>query len=149
MIEGVQVIPLRKIPDERGAVMHMLRADDPHFEQFGEIYFSVVYPWAIKAWHLHKKMTLNYAVVSGMIKLVLYDSRENSVTKGSVQELFVGEDNYVLVKIPPLIYNGFKGIGIKQAIVANCASHPHDPGEILRISPFAKEIPYDWNIRHG
>jgi len=129
--------------------MHMLRADDPQFEQFGEIYFSMVYPGAIKAWHLHTKMTLNYAVVVGMVKLVLYDPRPSSPTKGEVQELFLGEENYARVKIPPGIYNGFKGVGTIPAIVANCATIPHDPQEILRLDPYSKEIPYDWDIRHG
>jgi dTDP-4-dehydrorhamnose 3,5-epimerase len=86
MIEGVLIHPLRKIPDERGVVMHMLRCDDPHFERFGEIYFSVVYPGVVKGWHVHSRMTLNYAVVSGVIKLVLYDDRADSPTRGEVQE---------------------------------------------------------------
>lgn len=149
LIEGVNIIPLRQIPDERGKVMHMLRADDPHFEGFGEIYFSVVYPGIIKGWHLHKRMTLNYAVISGMIKLVLYDPREDSPTKEEIQELFIGEDNYVLAQIPAGIWNGFKGIGAKPAIVANCATTPHDPDEIIRLNPFTKDIPYDWGLKHG
>jgi len=149
MIEGVLVYPLGQIPDERGKVMHMLRRDDPHFEQFGEIYFSIVYPGAIKAWHLHKSMTLNYAVVHGMIKLVLYDDRKESPTRGKLQELFIGESNYVLVRIPPNIWNGFKGIGTVPAIVANCATLPHDPDEIIRMSPFDPTISYDWGLRHG
>jgi len=148
MIEGVLVKPLRQIPDERGKIMHMMRVDDDNFENFGEIYFSVVYPSVIKGWHLHTKMTLNYAVVSGMIKLVLYDAREQSPTKGELQELYLGEDNYVLVKIPPGIYNGFKGIGIKPAIVANCSDIPHDPEEIHRMDPFTNDIPYDWDLKH-
>lgn len=148
MIEGVLVKPLRQIPDERGKIMHMMRVDDSHFEKFGEIYFSVVYPDVIKGWHLHTKMTLNYAVVSGMIKLVLYDAREESPTKGELQELYLGEDNYALVKIPPGIYNGFKGIGIKPAIVANCSDIPHDPEEIQRNDPFSNDIPYDWELKH-
>lgn len=148
MISGVKILLLKQLPDERGKIMHMLRCDDPHFEQFGEIYFSVVYPGVIKGWHIHTKMTLNYAVVSGMIKLVLYDPREDSPTKGQIQEIFMGEDNYVLVKIPPEVYNGFKGIGVKPAIVANCATIPHDPEEIKKRAPFSKEIPYDWDLRH-
>jgi len=147
MISGVLVLPLKRIPDERGMVMHMLRNDDAHFERFGEIYFSAVYPGAVKAWHLHTKMALNYAVVTGMIKLVLYDSREDSPTRGKIQELFVGEDNYVLVRIPKGVYNGFKGIGNKMAIVANCATIPHDPSEIIRVDPFDNDIPYDWEIK--
>ncbi len=148
MIEGVGIYPLRQIPDERGKIMHMLRADDPHFERFGEIYFSMVYPGVVKGWHLHKVMTLNYAVISGMIKLVLYDDRENSPSRGNLMELFIGDSNYVLVRIPPGVWNGFKGIGTVPAIVANCASHPHDPDEIMRMDPFGKDIPYDWSLRH-
>jgi len=149
MIDGVVITPLRQIPDERGKIMHMLRADDPLFERFGEIYFSMVYPGAIKAWHLHTKMTLNYAVVAGMVKLVLYDPRPSSPTKGKVQEIFLGEQNYVRVKIPPGIYNGFKGVGAIPAIVANCSTIPHDPAEIQRLDPFSKDIPYNWDLRHG
>ena len=149
MIEGVQVIPLKQFPDERGKVMHMLRADAPHFEQFGEIYFSVVYPGVVKGWHIHREMTLNYAVVSGMIKLVLYDPREGSTTGGEIQEIFMGEDNYVLVKIPSGVYNGFKGIGGQPAIVANCATIPYSPDAISRLDPFSNEIPYDWGLKHG
>ena len=149
MIDGVLVHPLRQIPDERGKIMHMLRCDNPHFEQFGEIYFSVVYPGVVKGWHLHKRMTLNYACIMGMIKLVLYDEREGSLTRGELQELFIGESNYVLVRIPPGVWNGFKGIGAGPAIVANCATQPHDPEEIVRVDPFDSHIPYDWSLKHG
>lgn len=149
MIEGVQVRLLRQIPDERGKIMHMLRRDDPHFQRFGEIYFSMVYPGAIKAWHLHKRMTLNYAVVVGMIKLVLYDARRRSPTSRQLMELFVGESHYALVTIPPGVWNGFKGIGAAAALVANCATAPHDPREIVRLDPFSPEIPYDWSLKHG
>jgi dTDP-4-dehydrorhamnose 3,5-epimerase len=148
MINGVIVTPLRQLLDERGKVMHMLRADSPGFQQFGEIYFSCVYPGAIKAWHIHKAMTLNYAVPHGQIKFVLYDDRLASSTRGELQEIFLGPDNYCLVTVPPMVWNGFKGIGVEAAIVANCASIPHDPDEIERKSAFDPSIPYDWNIKH-
>lgn len=148
MIKGVRVTPLKQILDERGKVMHMLRCDADGFEQFGEIYFSCVYPNVIKAWHIHKRMTLNYAVPHGHIKLVLYDDRPDSPTKGQIQEIFLGPDNYCLVTIPPLVWNGFKGIGNEMAIVANCASIPHDPEEIERRDPFDPSIPYSWEIKH-
>jgi len=148
MIEGVLIIPLKKIPDERGMVMHMLRRDDPHFEQFGEMYFSVVYPGVVKGWHLHTLMTLNYAVVLGMIKLVLYDEREQSPTRNEIQELFIGDANYNLVRIPPGVWNGMKGVGTQPAILANCATIPHDPDEIRRLDPLNNRIPYDWSLKH-
>jgi dTDP-4-dehydrorhamnose 3,5-epimerase len=148
VIEGVAVSPLKQIPDERGKVMHMLREDSPVFSRFGEIYFSATHSGAIKAWHLHKWMTLNYAVIYGEIKFVLYDDRPDSPTRGNIQELFLSPENYCLVTVPPRIWNGFKGVGDKSAIVANCATRPPDPAELERRSPFDDSIPYDWGIRH-
>ncbi|MFN0118599.1 MAG: dTDP-4-dehydrorhamnose 3,5-epimerase family protein [Elusimicrobiota bacterium] len=149
VIDGVILTPLKQICDERGKIMHMLRNDSPSFESFGEIYFSVVNPGAIKAWHIHKKMTLNYAVVSGMIKLVLFDDRKNSKTNGTLMEIFLGPENYQLVTIPPFVWNGFKGVSVNPSIVANCSTIPHDPEEISRLDPFENHIPYDWSIKHG
>jgi len=149
VIDGVKVIPLRTILDERGMVRHMLRRTDPHFSEFGEIYFSVIFPGAIKAWHRHREMELNYAVVSGNIKLVLHDGRKGSPTRGETQEIFMGEDNYVLVKVPPGVVNGFAAVGNERAIVANCASLPHDPAEIERIDPFDPAIGYTWDRKYG
>jgi dTDP-4-dehydrorhamnose 3,5-epimerase len=149
MIEGVEIRPLRQILDERGKVMHMLRASDPHFRAFGEIYFSAVDPGAVKAWHLHKRMVLNYAVPVGKVKLVLFDDRAESPTKGQTAELFLGPDNYQLVTIPARVWNGFKGVGTETALVANCTTIPHDPDEIERADPVTGGIPYDWEIRHG
>ena len=148
MIDGVIIHPLKQIPDERGKIMHMLKSTDPHFEKFGEIYFSCVYPGVVKGWHRHSRMTLNYAVVTGLIKMVLYDDREGSPTHGQVEEIFLGESNYALLKVPPMVWNGFKGVGVQPAIVANCATIPHDPKEIERVDPFTPAIPYDWNIKH-
>jgi dTDP-4-dehydrorhamnose 3,5-epimerase len=150
MIADVTIHPLRQIPDERGKVMHMLRASDPHFQGFGEIYFSMVFPGVIKGWHLHKRMVINYAVPVGRIKLVLHDPREGSPTRGQVHELFLGEDNYALVQVPPGVWNGFKGIGVGPALVANCATIVHDPDEVVRLDPLHNDvIPYNWDLRHA
>ena len=149
MIEGVKIIPLRQIADERGKIMHMMKATDPHFIRFGEIYFSCAWPGVVKAWHMHRTMTVNNAVLSGRAKLVLYDLRDQSPTHGELQELFLGEDHYVLAQIPPGIANGYKAFGDKMVILANCATDPHDPNEMVRMDPFTTEIPYDWALRHG
>lgn len=147
-IEGAQVIPLRRFPDERGTISHMLRRTDPHFKEFGEIYFSSIYPGVIKGWHRHREMTLNYACIVGRIKLVLYDDRDGSPTRGNLLEIFLGEDNYSLVIIPPGVWNGFKGMSAPHALVANCATHPHDPSRSDRMDPFTHQIPYDWAVKH-
>jgi len=146
MIEGVKIIDLKKIPDERGTIFHMLRSSDPHFSNFGEIYFSKIYKDAIKGWHTHREITLHYCCVIGMIKLVLFDARKNSSTYGKVMELFIGEDNYKLVIIPVGVCNGHKGI-TDFALLASCPDIPHDKlkaGEMERIDPHHNDIPYNW-----
>lgn len=148
MIDGVKITQLKQILDERGKIMHMLRSDAENFNGFGEIYFSCIYPDAIKGWHIHKEMVLNYAVPYGNIKFVLYDDRPTSPTRGALQEVFLGPDNYCLVTVPPMVWNGFKGIGQEMAIVANCASIPHRADEIERLDPFDSSIGYNWNIKH-
>jgi dTDP-4-dehydrorhamnose 3,5-epimerase len=126
--------------------MHMLRADAPHFVKFGEVYFAVGYPGVIRGWHEHTLQTQNYAVIQGMIKLVLFDNRETSPTFREVMELFIGEDNYQLVTIPVGVINGYKIIGSTPAIVANCSDLPHTPDEMKRYDPFGDKIPYKWDI---
>jgi dTDP-4-dehydrorhamnose 3,5-epimerase len=149
MIDGVKIRQLRIIPDERGKILSMLRNDEGHFKKFGEIYFSEIYPGVVKGWHIHERMTLNYAVVTGSIKLVLYDGRDGSSTKGEVQEIFLGRENYKLITIPPNVWNGFKCISTDPAIVANCSDIPHDPQEISRVDPHNNDIPYDWARKDG
>lgn len=149
MIVGVTIVPLRQVVDERGKIMQMLKATDPHFLGFGEIYFSCSWPGTIKAWHVHTSMTINNAVICGHAKLVLYDLRPGSATHGEVQEIFLGEDNYCLVQIPPGIANGYKAYGDRMVIMANCATEGHRPEEMRRLPPFTSEIPYDWSLRHG
>ena len=147
MIEGVKINKKKQFIDERGKIMHMLKVTDKEFINFGEIYFSYTYPGAIKAWHKHKEMTLTYAAVSGKIKLVLFDDRIESPTKGKIEEIFLSDEEYFTVTIPPLIWNGFKSIENKPAIIANCADIPHSEDEIERIEFNDPFIPYEWDMK--
>lgn len=143
-IAGVHVVPQRRIPDDRGTVHRMLRSTDPHFRGFGEIYFSSVREGVIKAWKNHRRVTVNYACVHGRVKVVLWDGREDSATGGGLMEIFLGPDNHSLVVIPPGVWNGFQGRSSPRAIVANCATEPHDPGEFRRLPPDDPAVPYEW-----
>lgn len=147
-IHDMQVIPLRRIPDERGTIYHMLKVTDPHFVRFGEIYFSSIHPGSVKGWHRHREMTLNYACVVGRVKVVAYDPRPDSPTFGHLHEAFIGPDSHHLVVIPPGLWNGFKGMGDQTAVVANCCTHSHDPTLSERMDPIDSPIPYSWNVRN-
>jgi dTDP-4-dehydrorhamnose 3,5-epimerase len=147
VIDGVVIAPLRRIPDERGSIAHMLKCSDPHFRGFGEIYFSSVHPGVVKGWHRHDPAVLNYACIAGSIKLVLFDERDGSPTRGELMQLFLGVDDYRLVQIPPLVWNGFKAVGPATAVVANCCTHEHGAFRSERLDPFDNHIPYDWAAR--
>ncbi|MCQ2014184.1 dTDP-4-dehydrorhamnose 3,5-epimerase family protein [Clostridium butyricum] len=148
MIDGVIIKPLKRICDDRGTIMKMQESTDCEFVGFGEIYFSTIYPGVVKGWHLHKKTILNYCVISGMIKLVLYDNRDESKTKGQLMEIVMGDENYCLVQIPVNIWNGFKCVGNKTAIVADLTDLPHDPNDMVRLDPINNNIiEYDWSLR--
>ncbi|NLI97236.1 dTDP-4-dehydrorhamnose 3,5-epimerase [bacterium] len=150
-IEGVQIKALKVIPDERGWLMEILRSDDFFFEKFGQAYLSVVYPDAIKGWHYHHIQRDNLCVIRGMAKLVMYDSRPESSTKGNLMELFVGDRNALLVSIPPGVAHGMKGIGTEPAFFINIPTelYNYDEPDEFRINPHSGEIPYDWSKRDG
>jgi len=139
------------IPDERGRLMELLRADDELFIKFGQVYMTTVYPGVVKAWHYHKKQYDNFVAVRGMIKLVLYDAREDSPTRGEINEFFIGDWNPQLVQIPPGVYHGFKCISETEAIVINIPTEVYDyaqPDE-YRLDPHKGGIPYDWARKDG
>jgi dTDP-4-dehydrorhamnose 3,5-epimerase len=144
-IEGVLISVLKQIEDERGAVLHMLRSDSPIFTEFGEIYFSLVNKGVVKAWKRHKVMTQRIAVPIGRIRLVLFDNRTKSATKGVVEEIILGRpDQYYLICIPPLLWYGFQGISESPALLVNCSDIPHDTKESERLSVLNDHISYSW-----
>ena len=143
-IDGIIIKKLKRFTDERGIVMHIMKSTDEEFKGFGEVYCSSIYPGVVKGWHFHEKITLNYVVLKGMIKFVLFDDRENSPTKGVIQEIFIGDHNYVRVTVPPGIWSGFKCIGTEPAMVCNVIDSPHDETEVRRRDPHNNHLPYDW-----
>jgi dTDP-4-dehydrorhamnose 3,5-epimerase len=151
MINGVMVKKLKVIPDERGRLMEILRADDEMFSNFGQVYMTAAYPGVVKGWHYHKKQFDNMAVVKGMMKIVLYDGRQDAATYGEINEIFAGDHNPVLVHIPPFVYHGFKCISTEEALVVNVPSESYnyqEPDE-FRLPPHGSDIPYSWDRKDG
>ncbi len=150
-IDGVQVKPLKAHCDERGRLMEVLRADDAVFMKFGQVYITTAYPGVVKAWHYHKRQTDHFTCLRGMVKLVLYDPRKGSPTKGGVNEFFIGPHSPMLVRIPPGVYHGFKAIDVDESIMLNIPTEPYrasDPDE-YRLPAHTKKIPYDWARQDG
>lgn len=144
-IDGALLLDLKVIPTDGGPVMHMLRPSSPLFMGFGELYFSEVFVGAVKAWKQHSLQTQHFSVPVGQLKVVLFDDREGSGTKGKVVELVLGRpDTYRLLRIPPLVWYGFTAVGTSPALICNCADIPHDPAESIRKAADDPSIPYSW-----
>lgn len=151
LIEGVVFKKLRVIPDERGRLMEMLRYDDEIFEKFGQAYMTTAYPGVVKAWHHHKLQDDLFVVVMGMMKVVLFDGRRNSSTKGRINEFFMGVHNPSILKIPKGVMHGFKCISEEEALVINFPTELYnykEPDE-YRLPPHTDQIPYDWERKDG
>ena len=155
MIEGVATKKLRLLVDERGWLMEILRNDWDVFDRFGQVYVTAAYPNVVKAWHMHKKQTDHVVCVKGLVKLVLYDGRDETKTKGEINEFVIGEKNPLLVKIPPEVWHGFKALSEETALVVNVPTelYNYDKPDEYRLPPDTKEIPYDWKLapwlKHG
>jgi len=151
MIEGAVTKKLNLIPDERGRLMEILRRDDEIFIEFGQVYLTTTYPGVVKAWHFHKGQDDFITCVKGMLKLVLYDAREGSKTKGEVNEFFIGDFNPLVVRVPRMVYHGWKCVSLEEALVINVPTEPYNrktPDE-HRIDPHHNDIPYAWDRKDG
>jgi dTDP-4-dehydrorhamnose 3,5-epimerase len=151
MITDVRTKTLRVIPDERGRLMEILRADDDLFLKFGQVYVTTTYPQVVKGWHYHKIQTDHIVAIQGMIKLVLYDSRKGSPTEGEINEFFIGIHNPLLVCVPREIYHGWKCVSEDEAIVINIPTevYSYQSPDEYRLPPHGKDIPYDWSRKDG
>lgn len=149
MIHGAKIVPLTAHADERGYLMEILRESDPFFARFGQVYVSRNYPGVIRAWHYHTKQTDLWCVVSGMIKAVMYDIREDSPTKGEVQEVFLGDDHRALLVIPVGVAHGYKTVGQEASLLLNFTDvlyNREEPDE-YRLPYDSPDVPYQWDIR--
>jgi dTDP-4-dehydrorhamnose 3,5-epimerase len=144
MIEGLNVKTLKVIPDNRGRLMEILRVSETRVQP-QQVYLTTAYENIVKDkeyFHMHKNQTDFFCCVKGKIKLVLVDVREDSKTKGEINELEIGEENFSLVTIPKGVLHAFKSLK-GEAIIINCIDNEYNrehPDEI-RI----KNRYYDWD----
>ena len=151
LIDGVMIKRLKVTPDERGRLMEVIRADDEIFSKFGQVYVTTAYPGVVKAWHHHNYQDDHFAVLKGMMKIVLYDGREDSPTHGEINEFFLGEHNNAVIRIPKRVIHGFKFISDTEAMVMNLTTEPYnyDNPDEHRLDPHSNQINYDWSRKDG
>ena len=139
--------PLKVIPDERGRLLEILREDDSVFERFGQVYVTTAHPGIVKAWHYHKLQADHWVCLVGRALVGLYDPREDSPTRGWVNEFVLTPEDPFLLKIPVLVYHGFKGWDPDcETMIMNIPTVPYNysqPDE-YRVDPYDPSIPFDW-----
>lgn len=140
IIPGVIAKPLKKVVNERGGLLEIQRNDDNIYPGFGQVYTTLTFPGVIKAWYRHQNQTDQLIVLSGEMKLVLFDAQNN------INEFILTTAEPMLVKIPPQIWHGFQSIGKEHLLTLHLNDTPHDfnaPDE-ERIPPHDERVPYTW-----
>jgi dTDP-4-dehydrorhamnose 3,5-epimerase len=144
-IDGVHIAPLKLVCNARGRLMEVQRRDDPHFLGFGQAYITSTLPGVVKAWYRHARQIDQIALVKGTLKLVLFDSRENSPTHDVLHELTINESAPALVQIPSGIWHGFQAINEETfSLHLNSEPFQFDAPDEERIAPDDPRIPYRW-----
>jgi len=146
MIDGVKIKQLKLLPNEKGRLMEIQRNDDADFPGFGQTYITSTHRGVVKAWYLHHHQIDQIASITGLVKLVLYDVREDSTTKHVLKEIILGELAPKLVQIPVGVWHGFKNIGATEAFLLHLNSIPFnfDSPDEDRLSFDDPSIPYTW-----
>lgn len=137
-LKKISLTKMKIINLEKGDVLHYLKNSSTNFNGFGEVYFSKIKPNVIKAWKLHKTMTLNLIVPMGKVRFVFFSETTKAFR---IEE--IGEENYRRLSVPPGIWFGFKGLSNKISLIANFADIEHDQNESMNKN--INEINFDWN----
>lgn len=136
--------------DDRGYFREILRNDDGLLSRFGQTSITKTYPGVIKAFHWHKHQDDIWYVADGMVRVVLYDMRQDSPTYGQTQVIFAGEDNPVVIVIPVGVAHGYQVLGTKPALLFYHVTESYkaaEPDE-ERIPWDDPEIGFDWVVRN-
>jgi dTDP-4-dehydrorhamnose 3,5-epimerase len=142
-ISGVMLTPLKQIFHPKGDIWHAMKSTDKGFAGFGEVYFSTIHEGDIKVWKKHLSMTLNFVVPAGMIRVVIYDDRQDSPTSGNFFDIILSQQNYQRITIPPKVWVAFSGVGTELNLLLNIANIEHNPEEVERKENL-DEIRYLW-----
>ena len=138
-IEGLRFRPARPVPHEDGHVVEVARADWPVLGgPVVQVHTTTTLPGRIRAWGLHQRSTDRLFVVSGLIRLAVFDGRTGSPSFGQVNSLLVSELSPGLLIVPPNLYHGWKNIGATEAVIINMPENLYD-----HENPDALDLPWD------
>lgn len=120
-IEGVAVRPLERFEDDRGWLVELFRDDDLDAANRPRMaYVSQTLPGVVRGPHEHRDQADFFAFVGpGDFKLYLWDTRQDSPTRGNRQTLLLGESNRQSVIVPPGVVHAYKNVAEVAGLVFN------------------------------
>ncbi|HKS94650.1 MAG TPA: dTDP-4-dehydrorhamnose 3,5-epimerase family protein [Terriglobia bacterium] len=153
LIAGVEIETGTIHPDDRGFFSELFRVGASRLTQALvdcptlQVSVASSYPGIIKALHYHFEQTDFWAPIEGMFQVVLCDLRDDSLTHGEVNTLYVGILRPWRIKIPPGVGHGYKIVGTDAATLVYLTDkfyNPQDEGRLAYNHPF---LNYDWELQ--
>lgn len=137
MIEGVKQVELKANVDDRGYLIEILRASDPHFTKFGQIYLVGDFSsGTIRAFHKHNILWDWFFISHGAAKFVLVDDRKGSKTYKQIDSYVISSRNPGLLVIPPGVYHGWMALEDDTQMISTASEvYNRDKPDEERISP--------------
>ncbi len=137
MIQGVEVVPLVVRADDRGYLIEILRATDPYFTRFGQVYLvGNMARGTIRAFHKHAALWDWFFISHGSAKFVLKDDRPDSPTYGEMMTVVVGERNPTLIVVPPGVYHGWMSLEDDTQLISTASEvYQRERPDETRIPP--------------
>lgn len=147
-IHDVGCIERPAIVTRNGLTNEVYRQDWPAAAaQVGQILFVSLRPAAVSAWHLHRAQTDHIFCTLGALKLVIYDPREDSITRGLVDVRLLHPARPQLIVIPPNLWHGLQNLDpARDAAFINAFDRVYDhadPDE-YRLPADSSEIPFSF-----
>jgi len=126
LIAGVQTKEVKNVVKENGYLTEIWREDWPLEEaRVGQVFQVLITPGGISAWHVHREATDRLFVNHGLLKIVLYDARPESATKGRINVFRCGSVRPMLIVVPAGVWHGVQNISAAPALLLNLPDRPY------------------------
>ncbi len=152
LADGVTFYDVPTHRDDRGSVFEVF---DPrknwHPDPLVFCYCFTIRPGYVKGWGLHKLHEDRYFVLSGEMKVVLYDVRPESPTYGEISAVVLTADNRRLMNIPRNVWHADHNIGGSEVIIINFPTIQYDYAspDKYRLPIDTPLVPYDFKGAKG
>lgn len=146
-IDGLLKVPLVTHMDDRGYLREILRATDPYFTKFGQVYLvGDMARGAIRAFHKHEILWDWFFITHGSAKFNFYDDRPDSPTYKEKVTLVTGALNPWLICVPPGVYHGWMSLEDDTQMISIASEvYDRDKPDEVRVPP--ESFGFEWEVK--